>query len=78
MEFKKLRIAKGFDNQQALASLLKISRTTISMWESGISYPTVPTIHKLAKIFNEPAEVVFKSFSVKSEVSYGRKRTTKI
>lgn len=67
MTFKTLRKVNGFDNQQTLANYLKISRTTISMWEGGISYPTVPTIHKLAKVLNVAPEEVFKSFPIKSE-----------
>lgn len=74
MTFKRLRKAKGFDNQYALAKILHISRTTISMWENGISYPTIPTIYKLAEILGEPAEVVFKSFPIKGADLYERTR----
>ena len=64
MTFKKLRKVNGFDNQQELANHLNIARTTISMWENGISYPSVPTIYKLAKVLNVTPEEVFKSLPV--------------
>lgn len=65
MKFVKLRKVRGFDNQLKLANELKISRTTISMWEKGKSYPSIPTIYKLAKILEVTPEEVFKSFEVK-------------
>lgn len=62
MTFKNLRKINGFDNQIDIAKLLNISRTTISMWESGKSYPTIPTIIKIAELLNVPAEEIFKCF----------------
>lgn len=64
MNFKDLRIANGYYKQEVLAKKLKISRTTISMWENGLSYPTVPTIHKIANLFNVEPTKVFLSFVV--------------
>ena len=54
-------------SQQSLAEKLNVTQVTISLWENGISYPTIPTIYKLAQILEEPAEVVFKSFPIKRE-----------
>ncbi len=68
MKFVKLRKVRGFDNQLKLANELKISRTTISMWEKGKSYPSIPTIYKLAKILKVTPEEVFKSFEVKEDI----------
>ena len=48
MKFLKLRKVKGFDKQSELAIALDISRTTISMWEKGKSYSSIPTILKIA------------------------------
>ena len=67
MKFLKLRKVKGFDKQSELAIALDISRTTISMWEKGKSYPSIPTIHKIAKILKVTPEEVFKSFEVKED-----------
>lgn len=68
MKFVKLRKVRGFDNQLKLANELKISRTTISMWEKGKSYPSIPTIYKLAKILKVTPEEVFRSFEVKEDI----------
>lgn len=62
--FSKLRKVKGFDKQSTLANALNISRTTISMWEKGKSYPTIPMIYRIAKILHATPEDVFKSFDV--------------
>lgn len=64
-KFKRLRVSNGFDKQVDLSVLLDISRTTISMWEKGKSFPTIPTIYKIAKILKVEPEEVFKSFEVK-------------
>lgn len=64
MNFKDLRQEYGYQNQDALAQKLNISRTTISMWESGHSFPTVPTIHQIANLFNIKPENVFSCFIV--------------
>lgn len=60
--FKELRIQAGFVKQENLAKELKIARTTISMWENGLSFPTIPTIYKIAKLFDIEPEKVFLSF----------------
>ena len=65
MTFKKLRKLKGYKKQSELAKELSISRTTISMWETGESYPTLPTIYKIAKLFSEKPEMIFLCFEVK-------------
>lgn len=69
MRFQYLRCVKGFDKQMLLANKLNISRTTISMWEKGKSYPSIPMIHKIAKVFNCEPEIVFKSFEVKGDTT---------
>lgn len=51
-------------SQSELAKKMNVSQVTISMWESGTSYPSVPTIHKLSKILNVTAEELFKSLPI--------------
>ena len=38
--------------QGQLASLLFLSQDTISLWELGKSFPDIPSLIKLSKIFN--------------------------
>ena len=51
MNLKKLRMAKKV-SQQTLANHLSISRTTISMWESGNCQPDNDTLVKIAEYFD--------------------------
>ncbi|MDE6660508.1 MAG: helix-turn-helix domain-containing protein, partial [Anaeroplasmataceae bacterium] len=59
MEFKekikKLRIDKGL-SQEALASELLTSRSTIAKWESGIRIPTRQSLELISQFFNVPIE----------------------
>ena len=59
MEFKdkikKLRTSKGL-SQEALASELLTSRSTIAKWESGIRLPTSQSFELIAQFFNVPIE----------------------
>ncbi|MDE6240828.1 MAG: helix-turn-helix domain-containing protein [Anaeroplasmataceae bacterium] len=59
MEFKekikKLRTDKGL-SQEALASELLTSRSTIAKWESGIRIPTRQSFELIAQYFNVPID----------------------
>jgi len=52
---KELREEKGLTQEQ-LGEMLKISRKTISSYESGKAQPPMDTLHKLAKILNTSAD----------------------
>ena len=74
MKFKDLRLLKGYDKQESLAIDLKSAKSTICMWESGKSYPSIPTIHKIAKVLGESPTTIFESFEVPDEVVQWHKK----
>ena len=48
---KELRKEKNLSQSQ-LAEMLFTSQDTVSLWERGKSFPDIPMLIKLAKIFN--------------------------
>lgn len=38
-------------SQAQLASLLEVSKNTVSSWETGVFFPTLPNIFSLMEIF---------------------------
>ncbi|MBP5467562.1 MAG: helix-turn-helix transcriptional regulator [Clostridia bacterium] len=50
-KLKALRIEKGLGQVQ-LAKELKVSKSVISLWETGGSEPTLSNLAKIAKYFN--------------------------
>lgn len=51
--FKRLRIANGYDTQEALANAMKVSRSTIGMYESGAREPKdLESLEMIADFFN--------------------------
>ncbi|MEY8463534.1 helix-turn-helix transcriptional regulator [Streptococcus merionis] len=56
---KELRARDGY-NQTDLANLAKVSRQTISLIERGEYQPSIVIALKIAKIFNEPVDNVFR------------------
>ncbi|MGT2950449.1 transcriptional regulator [Streptococcus cuniculi] len=56
---KELRARDGY-NQTELAKLAQVSRQTISLIERGEYTPSVIIALKIAQIFNEPLEQVFR------------------
>ena len=67
MTLKQLRISVNM-KQFELAKNLNLQTSTVSMWEKGKSYPSIPTIYKIARILKVTPEEVFKSFEVKEDV----------
>ena len=51
MTLKALRINKGLD-QKTAAGLLNITPETLGSWEAGKTFPTVPQITKLEKLYS--------------------------
>lgn len=51
MNLKALRTEKKY-SQQKLATLLRVSRSTVAMWESGASQPDNDALLKIANIFD--------------------------
>ncbi|MCU9533940.1 helix-turn-helix transcriptional regulator [Streptococcus sp. CSL10205-OR2] len=56
---KELRARDGL-NQSQLAQLAKVSRQTISLIERGEYLPSILIALKIAHIFNEPVDNVFR------------------
>lgn len=54
---KQLRTALGY-TQAKLASVLNVSRTTVTMWETGQREPDYATLAKLADIFNISSDYI--------------------
>lgn len=48
--FRELRKTKGL-SQRGLAERLNVSQTAVSQWETGRSYPDVPTMFEFADLF---------------------------
>lgn len=55
---EQLRKEKGI-NQKELASILKVSRQTISSLENGRYNPSIILAFKIAEYFNKPIEEIF-------------------
>lgn len=55
---KELRARDGY-NQTQLAKLAHVSRQTISLIERDDFMPSILTAVRIARIFNEPVEIVF-------------------
>ena len=53
MNFKDLRRRCGFRTQEDLAKMLGVSRSTISMWELGLSRPNFKMITLISQVFNK-------------------------
>lgn len=51
MRLKELRSKKHL-TQQKLADILGVSRSALASWESGVNYPEVTTLQKIADYFN--------------------------
>ena len=50
MSLKALRVNKGLD-QKTAAEYLGITPETLSRWETGKSFPTVPQITKIEELY---------------------------
>ena len=51
MNLKQLRMSKKFTQKQ-LAERLGVKRTTICMWETGNSSPSLEILKKIAQVLN--------------------------
>lgn len=63
---KELRARDGH-NQTELARLAEVSRQTISLIERGEYSPSVVVAMRIAQIFNEPVEQVFRLEEIADE-----------
>ena len=57
----KLRKERGY-TQQYLAEKLNIKQSTVAMWETGKSVPTMKNMIALSEILNTDVEILVKSF----------------
>ncbi len=51
MHIKEFRVSNNL-TQKELADLLKVERTTVTMWEKGSSCPSIQTLKKIADVLN--------------------------
>ncbi len=57
---KAARINAGFTTQQEAADKIGVSKDTISNWECGKSFPDVPNIEKIEKLYGVIyADIIF-------------------
>jgi len=54
---RELRKEKGL-TQTELALLLRTTQDSVSLWELGKSYPDIPTLIQLTKIFDVTADYI--------------------
>lgn len=47
-----LRKDAGFRTQESLAAVIKVDRSTIAKWESGVGFPRTALLPKLADVLN--------------------------
>lgn len=50
LTLKALRINKGY-NQEKAANLIGISVETLANYEKGLTYPDIPTLKKIEKVY---------------------------
>ena len=58
---KNLREKKGLDQQQ-LADILEVPRSTLACWENGIRTPKLEQIVKIANYFNVNLNIIYDNF----------------
>lgn len=51
MNIKNLRVSRGL-TQEMLAVQVDVERSTVAMWESGVSKPRADTLVQLAKVLD--------------------------
>lgn len=73
---KYLREKKGLE-QQELAELLNVGRSTISCWENGIRSPQMEYVLKLAQYFKINDEFIFKDLSSEENQTNDKKNSPK-
>ena len=78
MEFsqklQQLRKAKGL-TQEELATMLFVTRTAISKWESGRGYPNIDSLKGLAKVFSVTVDDLISSDEILSIAEENQKQT---
>lgn len=63
---KKLRLEKSL-GQKELAEMLDVGRNTVSMWESGLRYPSRERMEKLSDIFNCDVDYLYCKSNVRQK-----------
>lgn len=53
--------------QKELAKILKVSQSTIGMWENGERKPDIIMLKKLAEIFGCTADALLETINIKEE-----------
>lgn len=58
VKLRKIRADKGLTQVQ-LAELVKVSKTTVSGWENGLSYPSIDALVRLCGALDVSADYLF-------------------
>ena len=72
MSFDELRKKKGY-TQQFLAEKLNVKQSTVAMWETGKSVPTMKNMIAISEILNVDVSVLFKSFPKSRKINEERR-----
>lgn len=72
MSFDELRKKKGY-TQQFLAEKLNVKQSTVAMWETGKSVPTMKNMIAISEILNVDVSVLFKSFPKARKINEERR-----
>ena len=65
MDFAQIRKEKGF-SQQSLADKIGVTQTTVAMWETGNSVPSMKNLLKLSTTLNVGFSELVNSFKKNS------------
>ena len=76
-KLKELRLAKG-ESQKNLAEYLNISFQSVSKWESGVHYPDVFLLEKIANYYGVGVEYFFDSKGIKKQEKVYEEIETKV
>lgn len=71
-----LKEIREFNNcsQQKLAGLLNVSRSTVAMWETHQSEPSIDILNRISKIFNISLDYLLGEYIDSEGISIARKR----
>ena len=78
-KLREIRCEKGY-TQQAIASILKVSKMTISAWESNKQEPDIENIQRLCFLFKISADYLLgledesgrKTYNINNDIHHNR------
>lgn len=66
---RKLRLEKSM-GQKELSELMGVGRNAVSMWESGVRYPSREKMEKLAELFNVDLDYMYGKSPIRNKVTF--------